>query len=81
MRVRLLYFAVLRDICGKDGEELALSDGTAPRDVWRLLRDRHPELAAYHQPPLTAVNQAYASADEPLREGDELAFIPPVAGG
>ena len=81
MKVRLLYFAVLRDIIGESASEVTLPDGTRPRDVWARLRATHPRLADYEQPPLTAVNESYVSPDEPLSDGDELVFIPPVAGG
>ena len=81
MRVKLLFFAVMRDIAGANETELDLADGTRAIDVWSQLRARHRELAAYEQPPLTAINESYVDADAALREGDELVFIPPVAGG
>jgi len=81
VRVRLLYFAVLRDIIGKNEDEIDLPEGTRATDVWNRLRAQHSELAGYKRPPMTAVNEAYVSADQTLREGDEVAFIPPVAGG
>ena len=81
MRVRLLNFAVLRDIVGKGEVELSLRDGARAGDVWQTLRRDYPVLAGYEQPPLVAVNETYATPDTVLREGDELAFIPPVAGG
>ncbi|MEA2491864.1 MAG: MoaE-MoaD fusion protein [Acidobacteriota bacterium] len=81
MKVRLLFFAVLRDIAGTGETELDLPDGTTARAVWESLRVRHAQLADYATPPMTAINEEYASADAVLREGDELAFIPPVAGG
>ncbi len=81
MKVRLLFFAVLRDIIGKGEEEIDLPEGTRAADVWNRLRQRHQQLAGYERPPMTAVNEAYVSADQLLREGDEVAFIPPVAGG
>lgn len=81
MKVRLLFFAVLRDIAGADERELALHDGTTARDVWTTLRDEFPKLAGYHAPPMVAINEEYAEPGTPLRDGDELAFIPPVAGG
>ena len=80
MKVRLLYFAVLRDIAGKRDDVLDLPDGTRAADVWRRLRDQHRALRDYNQP-MTAINESYADADAILRDGDELAFIPPVAGG
>ncbi len=81
MRVRLLLFAVLRDITGKSEADLDLPAGTRARDVWQTLRNSHRELADYELPPLTAINESYAPADSVLNDGDELAFIPPVAGG
>ena len=80
MRVRLLYFAVLRDIAGKRDDLLEVPEGTRAADVWRRVREQHRELRDYAQP-MTAINEAYADADQVLRDGDELAFIPPVAGG
>lgn len=81
MRVRLLYFAVLRDITGKSEEIIDLPDGTRAQEIWERLRNRHDQLAGYEKPPMTAVNESYVSPDELLRDGDEVAFIPPVAGG
>ena len=81
MKVRLLLFAVLRDITGKSVAELSLADGTRASEVWQTMRRDYPQLAGYAQPPLIAVNESYASPDTLLRDGDELAFIPPVAGG
>ena len=81
MRVRLLYFAILRDIAGSNAAEIDLPNGSRASDVWERLRAKHRELAEYRQPPMIAVNEEYVPADQILRDGDELAFIPPVAGG
>jgi molybdopterin converting factor subunit 1 len=81
MKVRLLFFAVLRDIAGTDAREPSLSDGATARDVWQWMRESYAPLAAYTQPPMIAVNETYAAPETVLRDGDELAFIPPVAGG
>jgi molybdopterin converting factor subunit 1 len=81
MKVRLLYFAVLRDIAGKDAELLDVPDGSRAGDVWQRLRTEYAALRDYARPPMIAVNETYVDAEEPLRDGDELAFIPPVAGG
>ena len=81
MKVRLLFFAVLRDIAGTGEHELALAEGTTARDVWQSLRGTYAKLADYTQPPMIAINEEYAAPDDVLRDGDELAFIPPVAGG
>jgi molybdopterin converting factor subunit 1 len=81
MTVRLLFFAVLRDIAGADQRVLSLAEGTTAREVWQSLRSEFAKLANYTQPPMIAVNESYAEPDTKLRDGDELAFIPPVAGG
>lgn len=81
MNVRLLYFAVLRDITGKSESTVSLREGTRAADVWQALREQYVQLADYRQPPMIAVNETYAGPETVLREGDELAFIPPVAGG
>lgn len=81
MKVRLLLFAVLREIAGTDARELTLPPGTTARQVWDALRREYAKLADYAQPPMVAVNEEYAAADAVLHDGDELAFIPPVAGG
>ena len=81
MKVRLLYFAVLRDITGKSEEVIELPEGTRAAEIWNRLRGKHDQLAGYERPPMTAINETYVSPDQPLRDGDEVAFIPPVAGG
>ncbi|HVS30129.1 MAG TPA: MoaD/ThiS family protein [Thermoanaerobaculia bacterium] len=81
MKVRLLFFAVLRDIAGKSEAELSLAEGTRAADVWQSMRRDYLALRDYTQPPLIAINEEYASPETALRDGDELAFIPPVAGG
>jgi molybdopterin converting factor subunit 1 len=81
MKVRLLFFAVLRDITGVGETELTLPEGSTASSVWQALRERHHQLADYARPPLIAINESYATAESLLRDGDELAFIPPVAGG
>jgi molybdopterin converting factor subunit 1 len=79
--VKLLFFAVLRDIVGRGETSIDVPVGTRASDVWRDLRAQHDELTDYVRPPLTAVNESYVEPDTVLSQGDELAFIPPVAGG
>jgi molybdopterin converting factor subunit 1 len=77
----MLYFAVLRDIIGTAASDVTLPEGTRAVDVWQRIRAEHAELRDYELPPMTAINESYASPETVLRDGDELAFIPPVAGG
>jgi molybdopterin converting factor subunit 1 len=81
LKIHLLYFAALREIAGKSDEVVELPDGSRANDVWQRLRAEYPALHEYVQPPMIAVNESYARAEVLLNDGDELAFIPPVAGG
>ena len=78
------YFAVLRERAGVEAEVLSW-DGPAP-DVGFLrehLADRTPALGGLLRSAslLVAVNREYAAPGTPLRDGDEIAFLPPVTGG
>ncbi len=82
MQVRIRYFAGLREATKIEGETLDLPDGAVTAaEVRALLGERYPALARLLPPCAVAVNRAYAAADAPLHDGDELVFIPPVGGG
>ena len=77
--IRLGYFAILREQRGCAEEQVRTSAGT-PRELYEELRGQHgfqlgvPQLRV-------VVNDAFASWDTPLQEGDHVVYIPPVAGG
>lgn len=84
MNITVRYFALLRERIGRESEVLSWED--APPTVERLrqhLADRVPALDAFLRGGtlLVAVNREYATADAVLRDGDEVALFPPVAGG
>lgn len=85
MRIRLLFFAGLREQLGTAGEELELPPGVGTVAALRAhLRQRGSAWqAALADGKLlrTAVNQNMASAETKLAPGDEVAFFPPVTGG
>jgi molybdopterin synthase catalytic subunit/molybdopterin converting factor small subunit len=76
VKVTVRLFAGLREKAGTGVRELELSGGARLADVW-------PALALGDEPSglLYAVNREYASRDQELSEGDEVALIPPVSGG
>ncbi|WP_394837521.1 molybdopterin converting factor subunit 1 [Pendulispora rubella] len=82
MHVRVLYFAAVRELVGRDEESLEL-----PRDVatvgafYTYIASVHPELAGRMGHVRIARNEAFATQDEILEPGDVLALIPPVSGG
>jgi len=81
MIVRVRYFASFRDHVGKDEDRLPLAEGTRVGQLWEDLARRVPHFAAFRAMPPAAVNCDYAEAARILRDGDEVAFLPPVAGG
>ena len=81
MRISVLYFAVLRERLATDGEVLELPPSAIVADAVATLAARHPAIAALRGRFRCAVNQDFTGDDHPLVDGDELALIPPVAGG
>jgi molybdopterin converting factor subunit 1 len=78
MRVRVLYFGVLREKLG-DLEFLELTDLATVASVLNVYRERVPGFA--WDSIAVAVNQEYARAEVELQDGDEVALLPPVSGG
>lgn len=79
MRVRL--FASLREAVGRSDLELELPEGATPETAWERLSAATPSLAGRRPSLSAAVNRRYVPFDTPLRDGDEVVFIPPVSGG
>jgi molybdopterin synthase catalytic subunit/molybdopterin converting factor small subunit len=79
--ITLRHFAIIREAVGTETEERAYPVGTTAADVIADFAARYPRIAALLRSSPLMVNAAYADAVTPLNEGDELAFIPPVAGG
>lgn len=81
MQIQVLYFAVFRERIGTSEERLELPAGATVAGAVESLAARHPSVAALRGRFRVARNQELAADDEVLAEGDELALIPPVAGG
>ena len=81
MTITIRCFATLRDCGPLDGRRITLSDGATALEAWTALVAVWPGLAPWLACVRPAVNQAYAPWRTPLRDGDELALIPPVSGG
>lgn len=81
MTIQVLLFAAYRELAGVPEMRLQLPQGSRVRDLVELLRARGGGLATLPGDPPVAVNRSYVSADTELREGDEVALLPPVAGG
>ncbi len=81
MRIRTLLFASHRDMAGADSVELELDEGATVADLVSALRAKGGSWSELPPSTAVAVNHRYASHDLPIAEGDEVALIPPVAGG
>jgi molybdopterin converting factor subunit 1 len=81
MRVTVRLFARLREIAGADELSRDVPAGSTVGVVWRGLTSDFPELGRYERSISSAVNADYAQMHHVVREGDEVAFLPPVSGG
>ena len=80
--IRLLFFAAARDLAGRAELELSIGpNGTTVRDLADEVARRFPGFGANLRSIRWAVNSEYAAAGDLVRPGDEVAVIPPVAGG
>lgn len=81
IHVRALFFALYRDFAGVGEMELALPAGATALAAVERVRASSPALARLPEQPVVAVNREYAPLDTEMHDGDEIAFLPPVAGG
>ena len=78
MNIQVLFFASLKEHLGKAETQLELSSSQTVADLWQKLSagvDALPEQILF------AVNHEYVHADYQIKDGDEVAFFPPVTGG
>ena len=81
MKVDVLYFAVLRERIQLGHETVELPTGASVRDARAAIAARHPSVAALLPGVQFAVNRVVAADTRALADGDEVALLPPVAGG
>lgn len=81
MRLTILYFAVFRERIGKSEDTLEVADGATVSAAIDALAALHEPIARLRGRFRVAVNQDFVGDDHMLGDGDELALIPPVAGG
>jgi molybdopterin converting factor subunit 1 len=81
MKVRVLYFASVRDLTMCTDEVFELLIGASVESFQRALFEKYPALSARASALRFARNEAFAELSDLLSEGDTLAVIPPVAGG
>lgn len=80
-KVRVAYFAAARELCGRSEDEVPLEAPTSARVFVEQLGQRHPRLGPLAHRMRLAINGELADGDALVRPGDEVAVLPPVAGG
>lgn len=81
MKIFVRYFAHLKDRLRRDHDEFEVGCDASPEKILRLIFPDTGEREAVAKHIRVAINTDYAGMEDPLREGDEVVFIPPVAGG
>jgi molybdopterin synthase catalytic subunit len=81
VKVRVRLFGALAERAGAADHVLDLGEGSTAADVLAAVRGRHPDTAPLLDQVSVAVNLETVSAEHPLADDDEVALLPPVAGG
>ena len=81
MKIAVRYFAHLRERLRRESDSIELADGSTVGDLLLLLGEREPLVAASRRSLQVAVNMEFMPVKTQLKDGDEVALIPPVAGG
>ena len=81
LKIRVLFFAIAGELAGESSIELELSSPATAADAELKLKERYDWLGERLSTYRIAVDETFAEADTPVRDGSELAIIPPVSGG
>ena len=79
--VSIKLFAVLRERLGADAAALEFEGPLTAGRLIALMRERHPDQARVLDQCKVAVNRVFCGPDQVINPGDEVALIPPIAGG
>ena len=79
INIKVIYFAVLRDLTTKKEELLSVDPGTTPQSLYDILQEKYsfPDQNTFK----VAINDNFTEWNEPLSQQDIIVFIPPVTGG
>ena len=81
MRIKVLFFGMLKDIVGEPEQSVILEEGGSIGRLLEIYAARFPQLARHSSSLLFSRNREFVGRGECLKEGDEVAFLPPVSGG
>ena len=81
MKVRVLFFGLLKDITGRSSDDLEMPDGSTLGAIFENYAARAPRLRELEGSIVLAHNQEFGGKHVVVKDGDEVAFLPPVSGG
>jgi molybdopterin converting factor subunit 1 len=81
VNVKVLYFALARDLTSTRSEAINVPEGTSVRELVRSLGALHPALGKLKDSVKCSVNLSIVTPETTLTDGDEVGVLPPVAGG
>jgi molybdopterin converting factor subunit 1 len=81
VRIRVLFFGVLRDVTGVREDQIDIPEGSRLETVFAAYANRFPRLNEISASIVLALNQQFAPQSASVSDGDEVAFLPPVSGG
>jgi molybdopterin converting factor small subunit len=81
IRVTVKLFAQYAELVGVPAVDVEIPAGGTVADAVARVREAHPGARQIPERPLAALNLAHVLPDHPLRDGDQLALLPPLAGG
>ena len=79
MTIQVLFFGATANVVGERRIEKSLHEGETSQMIFDRIKREHPKLGGHKL--LYSLNQTYATGDEILRDGDELAIFTAVSGG
>jgi molybdopterin converting factor subunit 1 len=81
MRVKVLFFGMLKELTGRAEEVADLPEEATLADLVRHYEERVPRMKNFAGAMAMSVNQEYSGPERRLKAGDEIGFLPPVSGG
>lgn len=81
MKARILLFSVIKDLLQREAIEVEIPTGSTVEGLFAQIVHQYPAVTPWQQVARIAINATYAPNQTVVHEGDEIALIPPVAGG
>ena len=81
MKIRVQFYAQLRDLIGMREQDVDLPEGATVKDLLDEIYSRQPSLREHDKSILIGVGVEFVDRDYKVKPGDEIAIMPPVQGG